>query len=315
MYEYEKHVKTIITLQSFIRGYSTRKKYGIKHLPNSDLQDYKLFIKGNDPVISGLPKHPADEHIALIGTSGMRSLELACQLSDGVPKLIILDNSKQVTDFWRMARDIMVNSDNQFSFLLQLRNYVKDTQCNRYTLTAKEFSYLENLFKLYDFNPIKKIIISVSVIAQSWADKEILIKIKNILNYHQINHIYAYPSNIAAYTSVCGSTIEAEKILFNIKHLNPVAAIHTDLDLLSDQPKNFFVIRDHRPLLVKQVMKLDCTPDKVLQDLFNLLNEIFTSKSTAAPLCHRSSPNFFEKDPRLNQLIKKYKLPNTLAIH
>mgnify|MGYP001208416521 FL=1 len=120
MYEYEKHVKTIITLQSFIRGYSTRKKYGIKHLPNSDLQDYKLFIKGNDPVISGLPKHPADEHIALIGTSGMRSLELACQLSDGVPKLIILDNSKQVTDFWRMARDIMVNSDNQFSFLLQL---------------------------------------------------------------------------------------------------------------------------------------------------------------------------------------------------
>ena len=43
--------------------------------------------------------HSKEEKIALIATSGMRSVELACQLSEGEPKLIILDNSEQVTLF------------------------------------------------------------------------------------------------------------------------------------------------------------------------------------------------------------------------
>jgi CheY-like chemotaxis protein len=67
--------------------------------------DYPAFVVGNDPV---MPKeldtfHEAKEQIALIATSGLRAISLACKLGnkENTPKIILVDNSMQVIEFWR----------------------------------------------------------------------------------------------------------------------------------------------------------------------------------------------------------------------
>jgi hypothetical protein len=83
-------------------------QFKITQLPKDQQQDCSVMISGNAPKIIGLPHpHRKDEKVALISMSGFRSVELACQLSEGYVKLIIIDNSKKVVDFWRKSRDLM----------------------------------------------------------------------------------------------------------------------------------------------------------------------------------------------------------------
>jgi hypothetical protein len=63
-----------IKIQSAFKGYSTRKAYALKQLSSEDMVSYRVLIAGNDPVIEGLPTHNKNESIALLGTSGLRSV-------------------------------------------------------------------------------------------------------------------------------------------------------------------------------------------------------------------------------------------------
>ncbi|STX51135.1 Uncharacterised protein [Legionella busanensis] len=275
-------IDSITKAQALTRGFLARKNYGIQQLSQKELQLYPILIKGNDPELSKeqekeLPRHIKKEKIALIGTSGMRSVELACQLSEGAPKLIVLDNSVQVTLFWRKVKEIIHHVKNEKEFLNELEAYIsKDCKeldlslypfGNRFSKklnnpnhTLKEFNYLEKLFKSYGFEQIKAIISNMSIIKQSWSEKDILVKIKNILARHDITTIYAYPSNIVAYMN--DDIEEAEKILENIKKLNPEIAIHTDSVYFSgegNRPENLYLVpkNKHNPSDVRKVLKIE----------------------------------------------------------
>ncbi|MGQ3889023.1 IQ calmodulin-binding motif-containing protein [Legionella sp. CNM-1927-20] len=245
----KKEIQAANKIQAFFRGFLARKAYHIKQIPAQDLENYTVMIKGNDPAIDNLPQHEANEGVALIVVSGMRSIEIACQLSKGSPKLIIIDNSQQVVEFWRKAREVMQESLNQTDFLNELREYVMSTRCNRSRLTASEFEYLEKIFHTFGFNQIKQIISNVTVLGQSWADEYIMVKVKNILAHHDIKNIYVYPSNIVAYLD---EDIEGEKILNNIARLNPAMAIHTNF--VGGKPRAYFLITDHTPDKVKPLL-------------------------------------------------------------
>ena len=55
--------------------------------------DYRLRVRGNDPEISNLPNHSSNDKIMLVGTSGLRTLNVACQLGSSNPKIFLIDNS------------------------------------------------------------------------------------------------------------------------------------------------------------------------------------------------------------------------------
>lgn len=245
-------IESLVRLQATVRGFLARKHCNINQLPQNQLSDYRIFITGNDPEIKGLPTHPAEEQIALIGTSGFRSLALACALSQGIPKLIILDNSRYVVNFWRMARHLAEQSLDQSTFLCLLKDYAITSQCYREDLN-NEFYLIETGMNKTDFHQVKKIIAGSVVLGQSWEDERLMLTLKNILDHHEIKTVYAYVSNIAACTNA-GNPREADNILKNIQKLGPVIAIHTDL--YCGRPVNAFLIDDHTPENLRKKLNL-----------------------------------------------------------
>lgn len=246
--------KAATQIQSLFKGYLSRKKYKISHLSNQELMFYPVLVQGNDPLMKGLKKHKSDDKIAIIGTSGMRSVEIACHLSEGIPKVIIVDNSFQVTSFWREARRIMVNATNAGYFLSHFAYYIRTSRCSDLNSFEEDVSYLVQLFSKNGFNKIKQIIAHATIIGQSWSDKEILVKLKNILAHHEIRVIYAYPSNIVAYEHAYFSSKKAQEVLDNIKALDPFLAIHTDL--VNDRPEQVHYIQEHESESVKKKLGL-----------------------------------------------------------
>jgi hypothetical protein len=320
-----KDIKDITTIQAAFRSFLARKNYGINHLRKEKLEDYPVLIVGNDPTITKLPNHNGKDTIALLGTSGMRSIELAYRLNADTTKLIIIDNSRQVTAFWRKAREIMEKSQDTNSFLDTLKCYVEGSKCNQGIHTKNEFTSLGLFGQNCDFDRLKKITTGTTVIGQSWSDKEVILNIKNILednsNGDGIKNIYAYLSNIVAYVNE-ESSIEAEKILQNVQELNPIMAIHTDYvtELAGSKPKNFFLITDHTPENVKKTLNIDSDTSE-MEKLMSLL-KVFTEPAQqvaekkaedpepTAPTFSSFKKGFFDKDKELELIIKKYKLPD-----
>lgn len=255
MYD-ENDIPSIIKTQAMVRGFLARKAYQIKPLPKAALKDYPVLITGNDPCIKRLPRHNADETVALVGTSGMRSIEIACRLSNGHVKLIIIDNSRQVTSFWRAAREIMMLSNTEDQFLKELNTYLKISHCSRNScLTKEESHYLKALIDYFGLGKIKQIMTSAVVLGQSWGDTAVIIKVKNVLAHLEIQYTYAYVSNIVSYLACRNENAEAQKVLENIQRLEPYIAIHTDLIPKKQCPENLFLIQDHDPAKVKRQLK------------------------------------------------------------
>ena len=101
--------KKVVDIQSAIRGFLIRRQYQLNHLADYQLESYKTFVVGNDPKMpAALDQfHEPRDKIAFIGTSGMRSVSLACKLGNAtnIPKIIIIDNSYEVQAFWHAMRD------------------------------------------------------------------------------------------------------------------------------------------------------------------------------------------------------------------
>ncbi|KTD32616.1 hypothetical protein Lmor_2045 [Legionella moravica] len=294
-----------VTIQSAYRGFFSRKSFAISQLPPNCLKPFKVLIKGNDPEITGLPHHSREEHIALVAISGMRSVEIACQLSSGTPKLIIIDNSQYVVDFWRMARFLINKSDSTDDFLVQLARFLESSQCSKSGLQSREFAYLGQLFNQYGFEKLQSIIGKTSVLAQSWVDRDVMIKVKNILKFIGIDVVYAYPSNVVAYLRSEGQRSNSNQVLDNIQSLNPALAIHTDL--VMDRPEHVYITADHTPQTVADKLNLNAvrfsssvgsfgkTETLLMLYLYNKLKKK-SATSLAASGCSLFSPDMIDTE-------------------
>jgi hypothetical protein len=107
-----------------------------------------------------------------------------------------------------------------------------------------------HLFAVYGFEYIRKIVMNTIVKMQSWENAELFGKLKNIFNRTDVTQIVMYPSNIvASYTLEKNSEI-INSILQNIKLLNPVVTIHTDLCGRHLKPEKVFLVEDNDVELV-----------------------------------------------------------------
>jgi len=209
------------SIQSFWRGHSARKKFAVSQLTPTKMTSYKTFLVGNDPKITGLDGHVSTDgqKIALIGTSGLRSLALACQLGNRqtIPKLIIVDNSLQVIKFWRNLRKMVTEDSFQhkdeflskfLGFLVQNKTLFRSFRGHRFSQlntplleyeNQDPVSFLEDLIVKFGLLYVCKTIANSVIIARSWTDEELFLSLKNILRFNQINNSYIYSSNIPFY--------------------------------------------------------------------------------------------------------------------
>lgn len=255
--------KHILTLQRTYRGHQVRKKYKMTTLPDDKLMNYDALIVGNDAIVEGLSEYEAkDGRIAIVGTSGLRSVLFACQLAKKTqntpcPKVFIVDNSKQVYTLWYGIREIMAqkkyartesesDATRSTACLHELSTFINSEKIAagcRQDLGAivkhplvkypdqDAIKFITDLFTNYSFDYVRSIIANTSLIKQSWGDKNTFVKIKNILSTHlDITHVIAYPSNIVAYPQATENESKAhiDSVLGNIALLDPKLSIHTN---------------------------------------------------------------------------------------
>lgn len=287
-----------IKIQSAARGFLARKKYRVKHLKSHQLDSYKTFVVGNDPF---MPKeldnfNEPNDKIAVVGTSGMRVVSLACKLGNRnqTPKIFLVDNSREVQAFWKAMQDFMANdvkAGTKESFLAHLKTFLqyhgnlyrdippealkKDCKGPRQYLNQDINGYFKALIEKYDYDYVRNVILHASLIKQSWTDKDTFIKLKNITSYLGINKVVMYPSNIVS----CLHDKQAEdQLLKNIEQMTPVLSIHTDLCSVHGRPERVILATNQNRTNVTNTIfePTKCKPEQ--SDLFsNMLsmNDLF----------------------------------------
>lgn len=244
-----------ITIQKNIRGFFARKAYAIRHLTNTEAKNSKVYTYGNDPVIKGLaPYKSSNEKIAVIGTSGLRVLAIACRLGSKQqkPKIIIIDNSLQVYAFWRAIRDFAQNDNLTGSHDAFFNNLDSFLEKDIYPLCKSKQDIpglFKELFQTYGYHYVRDCIRHISLIKQSWGDADTFVKVKNILNYNGIDRVCMYPSNIAAYDYKI-----INRVLSNIANTKPFLSIHTDLCYRHGEPENVYLVENQDPSQVKKML-------------------------------------------------------------
>lgn len=278
--EEQKKLSATKYLQSFFRLRPEIKKYGFKQLRYPMLQDIKALVVGSDPRAPDTldQYHEPNDKIALIGTSALRSVSFACKLGNKniIPKIIIVDFSKNVYKFWDHIRDFVTDdkkAGNEVLFFQNLNKFLNDNKdfygqykidiikqlykVNPNCLPQDIPAFFKALFKKYSYDFVKKVIGHVSIIRQDWRDQDTFIKIKNILDYLEIKKVYVYASNIVA--SIDDNEIRL-KILENIKLLNPVISIHSDFLTVSANgntggiPVKLYMFDDNDPKKVAETI-------------------------------------------------------------
>ena len=219
--------RAAVIIQSLFRGYRERKVYHLRFLTPEDRENYPVNVRGNDPEFS-IPAHAETDKIVLVATGGLRAVDIACKLGPHCPKLMIIDNSAQVIAFWRSITKISSASDDMALFLKQLQAYYlqeEDLQIN----SERDFQYITHLFQNHGFEKVNGIIRNTSVIAQSWADKATFFSLRQIIDRHKYQRVYAYPSNIVSYLYVgLKKQSAATEVVKNIATLKPNVAFVTN---------------------------------------------------------------------------------------
>lgn len=267
-----------IKIQSHIRGFFARKKYAYHPLLIEQQGDYNTNVPGNDPDIKTIPKHRSSIQIALVATSGVRAVHIACELGGKLPKIFLVDNSRHVISYWRYIQSEMQTATNQNEFFDALTAYATRCvpQCDieesmmRSRQLREDIQYYTFLFETYGFLSCKRVILNAAVIPQSWDDKATFQKIKNICAYLGYDKLYAYPSNIVAYLYKKNLLTSARSVLENIQLLNPSLAFHSDLQA-SDHgpcctgPRNIITVGKHAVNHVAHKLGIDLTRPSAVQ--------------------------------------------------
>ena len=242
----EKKVATI-TIQKHIRTYLAKKKYRVPHLSQHDMASYPAFVVGNDPIINGHEAYRmGNEKVALIATSGMRAVLLACDLGSfkKTPKILLVDNSIQVCEFWLAMRDFM-QDENRAGTCEEFTRNIKTFLSSNHLLyrdipdlalvsentfeihypNQNIVKFFTDMFYKHGYENVRAVIKHASIIKQGWESEETFEVLRNILDFHEIEKVFAYPSNII------GCTQDKNKelvILQNIAKLRPVMTLHTE---------------------------------------------------------------------------------------
>jgi|GEM_PF-4845884 hypothetical protein len=271
-------IKSVINAQKYIRGYLARKHFAINHLSKTEMVSYSTFIVGNDPV---MPKeldsfNVQNEKIAIVGTSGMRVVSLACKLGNvqHTPKIFLVDNSREVHEFWQAMRNFMQDDSltkTEQDFIMNFPQFLEDYRHLYRPLTDLAYKDYNNgatylnqnpavffsaLFKKYGYEFVRAIIKHVSLIQQTWEDPLAFDKIKNILSYLGIRKVFVNPTNIwTGYTSSQTGKIAA--FFKNISKLEPTLSIHTDLCNDHGIPENTYLFTTHDPMKIIKTLFAD----------------------------------------------------------
>lgn len=265
-------IQSATLIQSFWRRYQAKKNYGVKQLSKSEMFKDLAYLVGNDPKITGLEPYASSPHekIALIGASGLRSLALICKVGnkETIPKLIIVDSSQYVVNFWRGIRALVVTGDfqdkkeflAQFKYFLKqnielYRNIPDDALFQYNTLPHLEYEnqnpelFLERLINDYGFHYLCALIKKATILGQDWTNKTIFASLKNILKQNGINKIYIYPSNIAH----CLEADELNAFFDTLQTISPTLSILTDCCLVHHLPKTVILSKESDAEQLKKV--------------------------------------------------------------
>ncbi len=284
-----KSEKAAVVIQKNIRGFFARKKYRINHLARNQQTNYLTFVVGNDPFMPeelGRYNEP-DKKIALIATSGLRAVSLACKLGNknNTPKIILIDNSAEVYEFWYKIREFVKKpvdgqtvdeASNLFlknlpTFLNENKSLYRELPDDACVNENSEVKYLNQniniyfsaLIKKYGYEYVQSVIAHTSLIKQSWANADVFAKVKNILAYHKIDNVFMYPSNILD----CIDDVHVQnEILENIAKINPTLTIYSDRCRVHGYPEKIFLMENSRPDVVRKTIFLPTTcEDKEVQ--------------------------------------------------
>lgn len=283
-----------------------REKYKIDQ--NIKLVNYKAYVIGNDPIIDVSKFAASQGPIAMVATSGMRSVQLACQLANKldkklIPKIFIIDNSDQVNKLWKNIKKFFSSckeekefEKNIASFLLKNKELYHDLEkysfLEDFSEESKEVKYhdqniagfFKNLFANYGYDYVRAIILNATLIKQSWTDENVFKKLKNAFDFLKIKQVYTYVSNIA----FCVDEMEPEKLdilLANIASIHPALSIHTN-----------YCHQHHKP--DKVFLCADAAPDKIKKELFTLFRSRCDEKESSAQTNdekpHQTPKNLFD---------------------
>lgn len=281
--------QSALLLQSIWRGKQVRKKYGIKQASPIDTTDEAAFLVGNDPKIKGLEQYATKKgKTALIGTSGLRSLALICELSnkESIPKLIIIDNSTKVISFWKKLRTMveLSNFTEQDNFLNEFRNLLSQNPSlfrdfPHHVLTDLDIPgakyenqdavlFMSNLIEKQGLHYVLSIIKHMSVLTQTWADNNLFLVLKNIIDLNGIEKTYAYPSNIKD----CVGYDTSKRVEKSIELLKPALSIVTDRDPLYGFPTHVYLVPGlHTPKIQTVIEPLEIPPADPYQKALDLI--------------------------------------------
>lgn len=259
-------------IQAHVRGFFAKKKYKYHSLSKDQLRSYNTNVPGNDPNILNLPRHHFNTQVALVATSGVRSVHIACELGGKLPKIFLIDNSRHVIDYWHYIQREMKTANNKSEFFAALTAYT--LRCAepqdivevlvRHKELKEDIRYYAFLFENYEFSRCKSIILNTSVIPQSWEDESTFRKIKHTCSHLRYDKLYAYASNIASYLHIKGQSASARKVLENIQLLEPDLAIHSDLvpsnhGPCCHSPMKIVIVKNHKINFVTHKLGIDLT--------------------------------------------------------
>ena len=236
--------QAVLLAQKIWRGRQVRKKFEFRQAPVAQLTHGPTFIVGSDPKIDRheLKKFATQqEKIALVGTSGLRSLSLICDLGDKthIPKLIIVDNSIKVIEFWRKLRAMVTESvfvDKEY-FIRRFQDFLTknaidsppDNLFNDLNPAVQyenqnPLLFMRTLIEEHGLDRIVSILKHTTIIGQDWRNTRLFSALKNIFDLNGIKRVYAYPSNIGS----CVHELDRPRLVKNITLIDPELAVVSD---------------------------------------------------------------------------------------
>lgn len=140
-------------MQRYYRGHRARKQFQIQPLAPAKKEHYQALLLGNDPKIE-LKEQDNKGTVAIIGTSGVRSVLLACELGDKsnkkiIPKIILVDNSREVHALWTRLKHFIAQYDTENKFTSNLPLFLEKNRYLFRDFPSKIMPFFIDLFKTH----------------------------------------------------------------------------------------------------------------------------------------------------------------------
>lgn len=235
-------------------------------LPLSEQRNFPV-LESNKPVITGLEKYQVEESeepLVLIGTLGLRSIDIACELGIKnkdrcIPKVFIIDFGRQVREFWEALNAFFLENTDPNIFLKKVDSFVARNiylfSEQRYTsddivvIKRRQINCIKKLVEDYGYQFVRNTILQAQFVCQDWLHKPTFKKINAYIKNNGYKNIFVYASNIVPLIPE-DNVDGAYQVLESIQSLNPKLAIH--LDYVNGAVGNFHLCEDSSPDVVAE---------------------------------------------------------------